>query len=132
MSTRMQDIQLPFLQLRQIIPIIHMLYFLYFYMFFVGKLVKQRQRVFETPLLGLGLDTSPIVIRDPDFQPVTASPRVSPLHCPTHNSTLTRLVGYFQSTPKVTADDANYDLSQIANSSKLQPQSSLVHCIRFQ
>ena len=31
-----------------------MLHFLYFYMFFVGKLVKQRQRVFETPLLGLG------------------------------------------------------------------------------
>ena len=54
MSIRMQDIQLPFLQLRQIIPIIHMLYFLYFHMFFVGKLVKQRQRVFETPLLGLG------------------------------------------------------------------------------
>ena len=31
-----------------------MLYFLYFYMFFAGKFVKQRQRVFETPLLGLG------------------------------------------------------------------------------
>ena len=32
----------------------HMLHFLYLYMLVVGKLVKQRQRVFETPLLGLG------------------------------------------------------------------------------
>ena len=32
----------------------HMLHFLHLYMLFVGKLVKQRQRVFETPLLGLG------------------------------------------------------------------------------
>ena len=40
-------------------------------------------------------------------------------------------MGCFQSTPKVTADDADYDLSQIANSGQLQPQSSLVHCIRF-
>ena len=31
-----------------------MLHFLYLYMLVVGKLVKQRQRVFETPLLGLG------------------------------------------------------------------------------
>ena len=31
-----------------------MLHFLSLYMLFVGKLVKQRQRVFETPLLGLG------------------------------------------------------------------------------
>ena len=32
----------------------HMLHFLYLYVLFVGKLVNQRQRVFETPLLGLG------------------------------------------------------------------------------
>ena len=32
----------------------HMLHFLYLYMLFVGKLVKQPKRVFETPLLGLG------------------------------------------------------------------------------
>ena len=31
-----------------------MLHFLYLYMLVVAKLVKQRQRVFETPLLGLG------------------------------------------------------------------------------
>ena len=40
-----------------------------------------------------------------------------------------RLVGCFQSTLKVTADDADYDLFQIANSGKLQPQSSLVQNI---
>ena len=36
-----------------------------------------------------------------------------------------------QSKLKSTADDTDYDISQIANSGKLEPQSSLVHCIRF-
>ena len=31
-----------------------MLHFRYLYMLFVEKLVKQHQRLFETPLLGLG------------------------------------------------------------------------------
>ena len=58
----------------------------------VGKLVNQRQRVFETPLLGLGPS---VVIRDADFHPVAASPGASPLHCPTHNSILTAPYGMF-------------------------------------
>ena len=41
-----------------------------------------------------------IIIRDTEFQPVLASPRVSPpLHCPTHNSTLTATCGMFSQYP---------------------------------
>ena len=45
---------------------------------------------FRLPFKDWGLDTSLIVIRDADFQPVAASPRVSPLHCPTHNRPFSR------------------------------------------